>query len=106
MVDERIFWGWVRDQPGGGHKVDRKPRGFGTEYKCLSIVGVQETSTFEHVRTKKVNNKWKYTKEYGEGDASVLHLCEAAGIEASNHYVIADSWFGGIPFVLIVNVHF
>ena len=31
MVDEQIFWGWSRDQPVGGHKVDRKPRGFGTE---------------------------------------------------------------------------
>ena len=29
-VDERILWGWARDQQGGGHKVDRKLRGFGT----------------------------------------------------------------------------
>eukprot|EP00957_Ditylum_brightwellii_P064409 4888433-Ditylum_brightwellii.AAC.1 len=27
-VDERIFWGWARDLPDGGHSVDRKPRGF------------------------------------------------------------------------------
>ena len=106
MVDERIFCGWARDQPGGGHKVDGKPRGFGTEYKCLSVLGVQVTTTFEHVIIKEVNNKRKYTKEYGTGDASVLHLCEAAGIEGSNSSVIADSWSGGIPFVLIVNVHF
>ena len=106
MVDERIFWSWARDQPGGGHKVDRKPGGLGTEYKGLSIVGVQVTTNFEHVRTKKVNNKSKYTNEYGAGDASFLHLCEADGIEGSNRFVIADSWFGGIPFVLIVNAHF
>ena len=52
MVDERIFLGWARDQPGGSHKVGRKLRGFGPEYKCLSAVGVQLTTTFEHVRNK------------------------------------------------------
>ena len=100
MVDERIFWGWVRDQPGGGHKVDRKQRGFGKEYKCLSIVGVQVTTTFEHVRSKEVNNKGKYTKEYGSGAASVLCLCEAYGIYCINYAVISYRWFGGISCVL------
>ena len=52
VVDERILWVWSRDQPGGGHKFDRKPRGFGPEYKCLSAVGVQVTITFEHVRIR------------------------------------------------------
>ena len=61
-VDERIFLGWARDQSGGGHKVDIKPRGFGPEYKCLSVVVFQVTTTFEHVRSKEVNDKSKYTK--------------------------------------------
>ena len=37
-----------------GYNVDRKPRGFGTEYKRLSAVGVKVTTTFEHVRSKEV----------------------------------------------------
>ena len=37
-VDERILWVWARDQPGVGHKVDRKPIVFGPEYKILSAV--------------------------------------------------------------------
>ena len=45
-VDERVFWFWAHDQQGGGHEVNRKPRGFGSEYKCLSAVGVQVTTTF------------------------------------------------------------
>ena len=72
MVDEQIFWGWTRDHPGGGHKVDRKPRGFGTEYKCLSVLGVQVTTTFEHVRIKEVEYRSKYTNKYGDGAATVL----------------------------------
>ena len=51
-VDERIFWGWERSQPGGGHKVDRKLRGFGQEYECISAVEVQVTTTFDHFRSK------------------------------------------------------
>ena len=90
-VDERISWGWACDQPEGGHKVDRKPRGFGPEYKCLSSVGVQVTTTFEHVRSKEINKKSKHTKEYGTGAASVLHLCEAFGIEGRNRALITGS---------------
>ena len=100
MIDEQIFLGWARDQPGGGHKVDRKPRVFGPEYKCLSIVGVKVSTTFAHVTSKEVNNKSKYTKEYGAGGASVLRLCEDFGIEGSNRSVIADIWIGGIWCVL------
>ena len=92
-VDEHTKWGWARDQPGGGHKVDRKPRGFGPDYKCLSAVGVQVTTTFEHIRSKKVNEKSKYTKECGARADFVLGLCDASGIEGSNRSVIADSWF-------------
>ena len=54
-VDEKIFWYWAHDQPGGFHKVDRKPRGFGPEYKFLSTGGVRVTTTFDHVRIKKLN---------------------------------------------------
>ena len=100
MVDERILWVWESDQPGGDHKVDIKPRGFGPEYKCLSKVGFQVKTTFEHVRIKSVKDKRKYTKEYGAGAASVLRLCEASGIEGSNRAMIADSWFGVIRCVL------
>ena len=46
------------------------------------------------MRSKEVNNKMKYTKEYGAGAASVLCLCESSGIEGSNRAVIADSLFG------------
>ena len=46
-VYELIFWGWARDQPGVGRNFDIKPKGFGPEYKCLSAVGVQVTTTFE-----------------------------------------------------------
>ena len=99
-VDERIFWGWAHDQPGEGRKFDRKTRGFGPEYKCISTVGVQVTTTFEHVRSKEVNNKGKYTKEYGSGAASVLLLCEASGTEGRNRAVISDSRFVGIMCVL------
>ena len=88
--DEWIYWGWECDQPGGGHKVDIKPRVFGPDYKCLSAVGVQVTTTFEHVRSKNVNYEMKYTREYGAGAACVIHLCEAASIEGSNRDVIAD----------------
>ena len=80
-------------------KVDRKPRGFGPEYKCLSAVRVKLTTNFENVRSKEVNDKRKYTKEYGAGAASVLRLCEAAGIEGSNHAMIVDSWFGSMRCV-------
>eukprot|EP00957_Ditylum_brightwellii_P080786 6144320-Ditylum_brightwellii.AAC.1 len=47
-VDECIFREWARDQPGHGHKVDHKHKGFGLEYKCLSSVGIQVTTSFEH----------------------------------------------------------
>ena len=96
----RIFWGWARDQPGGVHKVDRKPRGFGPEYKCISAVVVQVTTTCDHVRRKEVNDKIKYTKEYSAGAASFLRLCEASDIEGRNRAVTADSWFGGIRCVI------
>ena len=99
-VDEQILWGWSRDQPGEGHNVDRKPRGFGPEYKFLYVVGVQVTTTFEHVRSKEVKDKSKYTKEYGSGAASFLRLCESTGIEGINRAVIADIWFGDITCVL------
>ena len=62
MVDEHILWSQARDQPVGGRKVYRKPRGFRPEYKCLSVVEVQVTTTFEHVISKEVNYKSKYTK--------------------------------------------
>ena len=71
--------GWKRDQPREAHKVDVKQRVFGPYYKCLSAVGVQVKTTFEHVRSKQVNNKRKHTKEYGVGTASFIHLCEASG---------------------------
>ena len=51
-VDELIFWVWGCDQPGGDHNVDRKPGGFDPEYKCLSTVGVQVATTFDHDRSK------------------------------------------------------
>ena len=99
-VDEHILLGWARDQPGGGHKVDRKPRVFGPEYTCISAVGVQVKTTFDHVRSNKVNNKSKYTKEYGTGAACVLRLCEYPGIEGRNSAVISGSWFGDIMCVI------
>ena len=86
-VDELILWGWTRDQLGGGHKVDTEPRGFGPEYKYLYAVGVQVTTIFEHMRRKEVNNKSKYTKEYGSDAASVLRLDGAAmSIHLARHY--------------------
>ena len=47
MITTRITWsigGRLRlmnrySQPGGGHKVDRKPRGFGPEYRCHLQLG-------------------------------------------------------------------
>ena len=99
-VDERIIWGWARDQLGGGHRVDIKPRGFGPKYKCLFEVTVQVTTTFENIRSKEVKNKRKYNKEHGAGAASVLSLCEASGIEGSNCSMISYSWFGGIGCIL------
>ena len=47
-VYERIYWGCSCDQTGGVHKFDIKPRGFGPEYKCPYVVGVQLTTTFDH----------------------------------------------------------
>ena len=47
-VDERIFWGYMLQH--SMHKVDRKPRGTGQEYKCLSAVDVRVTSHLEQVR--------------------------------------------------------
>ena len=52
------------------------------------------------MRSKAVNEKIKYTKEYAAAAAYVLYLCEASGIEGSNCAIIADSWFGVIRFVL------
>eukprot|EP00957_Ditylum_brightwellii_P156601 11919047-Ditylum_brightwellii.AAC.1 len=46
--DECIFWGFMRNQPGGGHLCARKPCDFGPDYKCLSAVGINVTTTFEH----------------------------------------------------------
>ena len=84
----------------GGHKVDRKLRVFGPEYECLYSVGVQVTTTFEHVRSEEVNNKRKYTKEFGAGAFSVLRLCEYYSIEGINRAVIEDIFSGGIRCVL------
>ena len=56
-VDERILWGWERDQPGGCHKVYRKPIYFLPEYKYLSAVGVQLTTTFENVSSNNLNEE-------------------------------------------------
>ena len=56
-VDERIFWGWERDQPGECHKVYRKPIDFVPEYKYLSTVGVLVTTTFEHVSSNNPNKE-------------------------------------------------
>eukprot|EP00957_Ditylum_brightwellii_P104129 7932312-Ditylum_brightwellii.AAC.1 len=47
--DEHIFWGFMRNQPGEGYLCARKPRGFGPEHKCLSAVGINVSTTFEHV---------------------------------------------------------
>ena len=93
-VDERILWVWACDLPVGGHKVDRKPRGFEPDYKCLSTVGLQVTTTFEHVRSKEVKSKRKYTKEYGSSADSFLRLCGASGIEGRNRAVVVYSWYG------------
>ena len=98
--DEHIFWGFMRNQSGGGHLCARKPRGFGPEYKCLSAVGINVTTTFEHVRNAKHNKTRKYTKEYGAGAACVLRLCEASGIQGSERIVVCDSWFEGIRLPL------
>eukprot|EP00957_Ditylum_brightwellii_P098680 7516880-Ditylum_brightwellii.AAC.1 len=68
----------MKNQPGGGHLCARKPHGFGPEYKCLSAIGINVTTTFEHVRNAKYNETRKYTKEYGAGAACVLHLCDAS----------------------------
>eukprot|EP00957_Ditylum_brightwellii_P103805 7907629-Ditylum_brightwellii.AAC.1 len=73
----------MRNQPGGGHLCARKPHGIGPEYKCLFAVGINVTTTFEHVRNAKNNKTIKYTKEYGAGAACVLCLCEALGIQGS-----------------------
>eukprot|EP00957_Ditylum_brightwellii_P144688 11022346-Ditylum_brightwellii.AAC.1 len=71
----------MRNQPGGGRLCPRKPHGFGPEYKCLSAVGFNVTTTFEHVRDANYNKTRKYTKEYGAGAAGVLRLCEASGMQ-------------------------
>eukprot|EP00957_Ditylum_brightwellii_P065752 4988046-Ditylum_brightwellii.AAC.1 len=63
-----------KNQPGGGHKCECKPQQFGPEYKCIL----------------------RYTKEYGTGAASVLHLAEKSGITGTSCVVIADSWFGEV----------
>ena len=99
-VDEGVFSVWACDQPGLGHKVDIKQRGFGPEYKYISAVGFLVTTTFEHVRSKEVNDKNKCTKEHGTGSASVLRLCKATGIEGRNPDVIANCWFVDIKCVL------
>eukprot|EP00957_Ditylum_brightwellii_P082284 6256532-Ditylum_brightwellii.AAC.1 len=39
--------GW-KNQPGVGHKCECKPQGFGPEYKCMSAVGINVTTTLEH----------------------------------------------------------
>eukprot|EP00957_Ditylum_brightwellii_P088346 6729501-Ditylum_brightwellii.AAC.1 len=62
----------------------------------MSAVGINVTTTLEHVRSKKINDSHKYTNEYGAGAASVLCLAEKSGITGTNHVVIADSWFGGV----------
>ena len=52
------------------------------------------------MRSKEVNDKNKYNKEYGAGATSILHLCEGSVIKGSNRAVNADIWFGGISCVL------
>ena len=96
-VDERIFWSYTRNQPGGIKICGRKPKGTGQECKTLSCCDMNVTTTFEHVRG---NAKTPYTrelmKEYGKAASVVLRLCKMAGIEGSNRIVIADSWFANL----------
>ena len=62
----------------------------------MSAVGTNVTTTLECVQSKQINDSHKYTKEYGAGAASVLHLAEKSGITGIDCVVIADSWFGGV----------
>eukprot|EP00957_Ditylum_brightwellii_P202101 15328594-Ditylum_brightwellii.AAC.1 len=56
-VDKRIFWGYMQNQSGGGHKCEHKPQGFGQEYKCVSDVGINVTTTLGHVQSKQINDQ-------------------------------------------------
>ena len=96
-VDERIFWFFGRNQPEGVKICDRKPRGTGQEFKTLSAVDCNVTTTFEQVRgNKEVSENRKYVKEYGKAASVVLRLCEKAGINGSGRIVIANSWFANL----------
>lgn len=98
-VDERMFWMFIRRQPGGPKCVDSKPRGTGQECKTLSASGVDVTTTFEHVRSAKISESKLYAKEYGKAAAQVLRLCKLAGIFGSKRKVIADSWFANLSLL-------
>eukprot|EP00957_Ditylum_brightwellii_P187400 14272227-Ditylum_brightwellii.AAC.1 len=67
IKDKQIFWIFMRDQPGGGKKYDQKPRGYGPKCKCLSSTDVNMTTTFEQVKSNKVNDNQECTKEHGAG---------------------------------------
>ena len=99
--DERMWWMFTRQQPGGVKKVDRKPRGTGQEAKTLSAGDIHVTTTFEHVRaaTTRIGRERKYMQEYGAAAAVVMRLCEKAGIDGSQRQVVADSWFANLSLV-------
>ena len=98
-VDERVFWCYARAQPEGIKSIGRKPKGTGQECKTMSCVGVNVTTTFEHVRAKNTVVSREYTREYGAAAAVVLRLCVKAGIEGTNRIVIADSWFANMSLL-------
>eukprot|EP00957_Ditylum_brightwellii_P021050 1586360-Ditylum_brightwellii.AAC.1 len=63
----------MRNQPGEGSLCARKPRGFGPDYKCLSAVGVNVTTTFEHV----CNAKYNKPENIQRNMVLVLHVFSA-----------------------------
>lgn len=104
-IDERMFWMFIRGQPGGPKVCDRKPRGTGQEKKCLSATDVHVTTQFEHVRNKTTNEARQFTKEYGAGPAAVLRLCLKARIDGSGRRVICDSWFANLALARGLRKH-
>ena len=90
-----MFWCYAQAQPEGIKSLGRKPKGTGQEAKTLSCVGVNVTTTLEHIRAKNTVVMRDFTREFGAAASVVLQLCNKAGIEGSNRIVIAD--YHGLP---------
>ena len=79
-------------------KIQRKPRGIGSELKNLADVDSRVMLKLEIQKGKEIQRTLEYTKNHNAGTALTLRLTKA--YHESGRRVIGDSAFGSVPCAL------